>query len=88
MFLDAFRIEDDRTLNDIQLLNDLPKNMCYSFILQHPDNHIVHTIKEPKIYLVSVYELSNSNEVKYIPINQYDIWTMFQNYAIHFPRYF
>lgn len=88
MFLDAFRIEDDRGLNDMQLLNDLPKNMCYSFVLQHPDNHIVHSIKEPKVYLVGVYEINNSNEVKHIPINVFDKWKIFQNYAINFPTYF
>lgn len=32
-------------------------NYCYSFILQHPDNHIVLPILEPALYLVTVYEI-------------------------------
>jgi len=40
-------------------LTGVPKNYCYSFVLQHPKNQIVNTITVPKLYLVAVYQLSS-----------------------------
>jgi hypothetical protein len=39
-------------------LTTVPKQYCYSFVVQHPKNQIVNTITVPKLYLVAVYELS------------------------------
>ena len=50
MFLEA--------LNEINLvLDSLNKEMCYSFVLQHPDNRIVVPFKKPDLYLVAVYHI-------------------------------
>ena len=38
--------------------NKLPKNYCYSFVLQHPKNRIVVPLKQLKLYLVSIYEIN------------------------------
>lgn len=38
-------------------LNTIPKNYCYSCVIQHPKNQIVNQITVPKLYLVAVYEL-------------------------------
>jgi hypothetical protein len=55
MFLDA--------MNHIGLeFEDLDKNCCYSFVLQHPKNRIVVPIKEPAIILTNKYKIEN-NEV-------------------------
>ena len=55
MFLDA--------MNHIGLeFEDLNKNCCYSFVLQHPKNRIVVPIKEPAIILTNRYKIEN-NEV-------------------------
>ena len=55
MFLDA--------MNHIGLeFEDLDKNCCYSFVLQHPKNRIVVPIKEPAIILTNRYKIEN-NEV-------------------------
>ena len=39
-------------------LDSIPKNYCYSCVVQHPKNQIVNNITVPKLYLVAVYELS------------------------------
>jgi hypothetical protein len=42
-------------------LDSIPKNYCYSCVVQHPKNQIVNNITVPKLYLVAVYELSQSD---------------------------
>lgn len=56
MFIDALGAEPGSNLNDIAILNELPKSKIYSFVLQHPNNHIVLRIIRPQLYLVAVYE--------------------------------
>ena len=36
----------------------LPKQYCYSLVVQHPKNQIVNVISVPKLYLVAVYEVT------------------------------
>lgn len=36
-------------------LDDLHKEFCYSFVLQHPENRIVVPFFKPQLYLVAVY---------------------------------
>ena len=43
-------------------LAGVPKEYCYSFVVQHPKNQIVNTITVPKLYLVAVYQLSRSDD--------------------------
>ena len=38
-------------------LTTLNPKFCYSFVLQHPHNRIVIPIKNPNLYLISVYEI-------------------------------
>jgi hypothetical protein len=38
-------------------LDSLNKDLCYSFVLQHPDNRIVVPFKNPDLYLVAVYHI-------------------------------
>ena len=35
----------------------LPKDQCYSFVLQHPDNRIVAKVDNPQLSLVDTYQL-------------------------------
>lgn len=45
-------------------INKLDSHLCYSFVLQHPENRIVVPFPKPQLYLVSVYEIENKpNEV-------------------------
>lgn len=39
-------------------LDTVPRQYCYSLVIQHPKNQIVNHITVPKLYLVAVYELS------------------------------
>lgn len=45
-------------MNKIQM-NELNKKICYSFVLQHPENKIVLSIKTPQLYLVGMYGINN-----------------------------
>jgi len=44
---------------DYELLN---KNLCYSFVMQHPDNRIVVPFSNPQLYLVQVCEIVNTED--------------------------
>jgi hypothetical protein len=41
----------------------LQKDCCYSFVIQHPNNHIVRQIDTPTLYLIAVYKIDNENLV-------------------------
>lgn len=86
MFMEAFRMDENSDLSDIFLLQDLPKTYCYSFVLQHPDNHIVLDITEPRVYCIAVYELLINNLIKVIPINEVEKWRCFSAGIVEFPK--
>lgn len=85
MFIEALGYPADTPLNDILFLNGLSKTHSYSFVLQHPNNHIVLSIKDPKVYLVAVYEILDSS-VTFISPTEYEEWPMLDVPAILFPR--
>lgn len=39
--------------------NALQKDCSYSFVMQHPNNHIVRRVTEPALYLIAVYKIDN-----------------------------
>ena len=41
----------------------LCKDCSYSFVMQHPNNHIVRRITKPALYLIAVYKADNENLV-------------------------
>ena len=41
----------------------LQKDCSYSFVMQHPNNHIVRQIRAPALYLIAVYKIDNENLV-------------------------
>jgi len=67
MFMDAIGAHDNDDLNASRLVKDLKKNCCYSFVLQHPQNHIVLTIDCPRVYLVAIFEIE-SNVATWLPL--------------------
>lgn len=71
------------------LLENLNKNLCYSFVLQHPDNRIVIPVKKPTLYLVSIYRIDNSDKtnIKVYYHDMEDIKNSFWGDAvIQFPK--
>lgn len=90
MFLDALKLEETEELNDSVILQNLPKCYSYSFVLQHPENHIVLNIDNPKLYLVALYDITDSTSIKWIPPCYYEGWDIFSNISgiIDFPKTF
>lgn len=56
LFLDAMNAEGME-------FEDLNKDYCYSFVLQHPENKIVVPLTKKKLILTNVYEINNENEI-------------------------
>jgi hypothetical protein len=80
MFLDVFP--------PLETFDKFPKNYCYQFILQHPDNHIVLNLLKPSIYLVGVYEISGKTAKVVMPTT-YETWDYFTAIeSLLFPRRF
>ena len=63
MFYDAITSSE---YNDSDFFNSLNKKYCYSFVLQHPENRIVHQVKTPQIYLTNVFECSGNNVQQFL----------------------
>jgi hypothetical protein len=52
------------------VLDKLETNLCYSFVLQHPNNVIVGLIKTPQLYLIAMYSIDKSTNV----VTSHDIY--------------
>lgn len=81
MFLEALRMLPNTDLNECAVLNELSKDYCYCFVMQHPANHIVNYIMNPVLYLVAVYhtqlDFSSGTQVTSIPPNVFEEWDCF-----------
>ena len=85
MFLDSLITVG--SVEDFANSLNLSKNRCYSFVVQHPSNHIVIPVEAPATYLVNCYEIDNaSKSFKYI--NVFDLKDQFATTAVKFPRLF
>jgi hypothetical protein len=89
MFLQAFRANDGQDINDLPFLEYLSKDYSYSFVLQHPANHIVKMVLTPIAYLVAVYHLLDDHVVC-IPPTVFEEWDCFLGIRglLEFPRRF
>lgn len=83
MFLDALNYYEKDDAVFFKSLESVPKNICLSFVLQHPLNRIVVPISVPSIYLVSVYRV-NGYTVENVCITS-EIKTMLPSY-IKYPQ--
>ena len=71
------------------LLDNLEKENCYSFVLQHPANRIVVPFKTPLLYLVAVYSIFNEEDKIYANVhNAQDFRDVFHalNTSVRFPE--
>lgn len=50
-------------------LDMLDRNVCYSFVFQHPNNRIINFVNEPSLYLISAYINNNDNTFQKIDYN-------------------
>lgn len=70
-------------------LETLPKQYCYSLVVQHPKNQIVNVISVPKLFLVAVYEItakdSDADGVNIIRINRDIFYSNFGGSVSHMP---
>ena len=80
MFYDAITTSGH---SDVEFFSNLNKDFCYSFVLQHPDNRIVHEVKTPQIYLTNVFEC-NGNNVS--PICASDIKKLQMSELVKYPK--
>jgi hypothetical protein len=93
MMMEAFHLSEFDGISTIPFLKDLSKTHCYSWILQHPQNHIVIPIETPKMFLVSVYEIDAIEQrATFISPEIYQKWTVFETPTkekiIYFPKTF
>ena len=51
-------------------INNLIKDYCYTFVLQHPDNRIVLPIIHPSLYLIKVYKI-NKNIIETVNLPEF-----------------
>ena len=87
MFMECMGYNKSDPLTAIELLQDLPINCCYSFVIQHPTNHMVLNIISPRIYLVAIYSI-NKRVITCIPPPVYETWDIFLDTKISFPEKF
>lgn len=89
MFMDVFRCSDTDTLNDIPFIQSLSTKYIYSFVMQHPENHIVLPVLLPRLYLVSVFKVDTAtNTVTCVSPLDYEHWDGFSDISgiIEFPK--
>jgi hypothetical protein len=70
-------------------LDAIPKDYCYSLVIQHPKNQIVNTITVPKLYVVAVYQLtklSDGDGVKVIRLDRDIFSANFGGSVSHMPH--
>ena len=65
--------------------DDLNKDYCYSFVMQHPENRIVTQFNEKRIYLIECYKIDNSALAVEL-VERDNIKNCFSNSSILFPR--
>lgn len=66
MFLEALD-EKDQELSNTNFVSNLSVDLTYSFVMQHPANHIVLNIKNPSIYLVAGFKIDGDVVTNYTP---------------------
>jgi hypothetical protein len=68
-------------------IEKLDKEICWSFVLQHPENRIVVPFLKPKLYLVGVYKINQQLDnvsVDFLNIQDYSVY--FTGTTVYFPQ--
>jgi hypothetical protein len=89
MFIETFC---DFTTDDFKNNSGFEQNKVYSFVLQHPNNHMVLNILEKRVYLIAVFEIKNNTFpflIKYIFQPEFQNWNYLYKYNnLCFPNIF
>ena len=70
-------------------INCLEKHLCYSFVLQHPQNRIVVPFDRPQLYLVGVYRINNMPRnitVEFYNVHEYKNYFFMLGTSVKFPE--
>jgi hypothetical protein len=70
-------------------IDKLEQELCYSFVLQHPENRIVVPFKKPDLYLVGVYKINNIPEnitVDFFDVKNYKQFFQELGTTVKFPQ--
>jgi hypothetical protein len=69
-------------------LNLLNRRYCYSFVLQHPNNRIVVPINKPQLYLISIYDIYQSEDKLFVVPQHIDSFKLYNwnSTTIKFPK--
>lgn len=90
MFLEVFHVESLKSdVFSLLPIGGEKTRICYNFVLQHPDNHIIQNIPYPRIVLVSVHGINkDTHTAEYVPYNVYREWNVWQELSgmIQFPN--
>jgi ubiquitin C len=72
MFLEALNVA---SLSEADF-STFDKSCCYTFVLQHPSNHIVLSVPNPRLYLVCAFRINPAGTYSYIPPKQVNIGSL------------
>ena len=75
------------TVNNLNF-DSLDKNLCYSFVLQHPENRIVVSFTSPQLYLISVFNIvhTDENNIKVYSLDRNGFFNSQSNTTVKFPN--
>jgi hypothetical protein len=93
MFLEACGVGLGDDLADVSWIGGLDSEYIYSFVLQHPLNHIVGWVPAPKLWLVAVYKRVGVDggvvDFEYVSPLEYESWPVFGGgMGVHFPKWY
>lgn len=65
--------------------DDLNKEYCYSFVLQHKDNRIVKQIVNSRIYLIKIYKINLDYTIEDIQLTAEEESDFYNRHNVYFP---
>lgn len=66
-------------------INNLDKDYCYSFVIQHPDNRIVTPFRMPYLYLIAVYKIDQAQSmVSEVDRNVFQRWACLKDTSVKY----
>jgi hypothetical protein len=86
MFLESLGYDKNTDFANVELFNHFICDHVYSFVIQHPDNHIVFNIQEPKAFLVCVFRKLSHDSLQMVPLEVVKGLAVFRQSCIKFPK--